>query len=296
MGHTTREEDEVMFMFPARTLYTVLLFSDKGKVYSERVYQIPEADRTAKGTSIHNILNLEPGEKITATLPIADFNSHGFCIMATSNGRMKRVALSEFSAVRNSGLIAISLREDDALGWARLCGDREESFVVTEMGRALRFSVSDIRVMGRSAGGVQSIRLAKGDRVTSMEVGEAGGSLLVITANGFGKQTPLEEYNLQNRGGQGAATIDRHAIERIGKVAAARVVQKEDDLTIISANGIILRLKVKNIKESSRSTKGVKLINLDDGDSVVSLARIRAADLGPILEEGSKEDILEAAE
>jgi len=296
MGHTTREEDEVMFMFPARTLYTVLFFSDKGKVYSERVYQIPEADRTAKGTSIHNILNLEPGEKITATLPIADFNSHGFCIMATSNGRMKRVALSEFSAVRNSGLIAISLREDDALGWARLCGDREESFVVTEMGRALRFSVSDIRVMGRSAGGVQSIRLAKGDRVTSMEVGEAGGSLLVITANGFGKQTPLEEYNLQNRGGQGAATIDRHAIERIGKVAAARVVQKEDDLTIISANGIILRLKVKNIKESSRSTKGVKLINLDDGDSVVSLARIRAADLGPILEEGSKEDILEADE
>ena len=296
MGHTTREEDEVMFMFPARTLYTVLFFSDKGKVYSERVYQIPEADRTAKGTSIHNILNLEPGEKITATLPIADFNSHGYCIMATSNGRMKRVALSEFSSVRNSGLIAISLREDDALGWARLCGDKEEAYVVTEMGRALRFSVRDIRVMGRSAGGVQSIRLGKGDRVTSMEIGEEGGSLLVITTRGVGKQTPLEEYNLQNRGGQGAATIDRHAMERIGKVAAARVVQKDDDLTIISSNGIILRLNVKNIKESSRSTKGVKLINLDEGDSVVSLARIRAADLGQLLEAGSKEDIHEAEE
>lgn len=296
MGHTTREEDEVMFMFPARTLYTVLFFSDKGKVYSERVYQIPEADRTAKGTSIHNILNLEPGEKITATLPIADFNSHGYCIMATSNGRMKRVALSEFSSVRNSGLIAISLRADDALGWARLCGDKEEAFVVTELGRALRFSVSDIRVMGRSAGGVQSIRLGKGDRVTSMEIGEEGGSLLVITASGVGKQTPLEEYNLQNRGGQGAATIDRHAIERIGKVVAARVVQKDDDLTIISSNGIILRLNVKNIKESSRSTKGVKLINLDEGDSVVSLARIRAADLGPVLEAGNKADIHEADE
>jgi len=296
MGHTTREEDEVMFMFPARTLYTVLFFSDKGKVYSERVYQIPEADRTAKGTSIHNILNLEPGEKITATLPIADFNSHGYCIMATSNGRMKRVALSEFSSVRNSGLIAISLRADDALGWARLCGDKEEAFVVTELGRALRFSVSDIRVMGRSAGGVQSIRLGKGDRVTSMEIGEEGGSLLVITTSGVGKQTPLEEYNLQNRGGQGAATIDRHAIERIGKVAAARVVQKDDDLTIISSNGIILRLNVKNIKESSRSTKGVKLINLDEGDSVVSLARIRAADLGPVLEAGNKADIHEADE
>lgn len=283
MGHTTRAEDEVLFMFPARTLHTVLFFSDKGKVYSEKVYQIPEADRTAKGSSIYNVLNLEPGEKITATLPIADFNSHGYCIVATTKGRMKRVALNEFSAVRNSGLIAISLRDDDSLGWARLCGEKEEAFVVTELGRALRFSVTDIRVMGRSAGGVQSIRLGAEDKVTSMEIGEPGGTLLVITANGVGKQTPLDEYNLQNRGGQGASTIDRHAIARIGKVAAARVVQHEDDLTIISANGIILRMKVSDIKESSRSTKGVKLINLSDGDSVVSLARIRAADLPPLV-------------
>lgn len=289
MGHTTRQEDEVLFMFQARTLHTVLFFSDKGKVYSEKVYQIPEADRTAKGSSIYNLLNLEAGERITATLPVSDFEAYGYCIMTTTKGRMKRVALNEFSSVRNSGLIAISLREGDSLEWARLCGDKEEAFVVTEQGRALRFSVTDIRVMGRSASGVQSIRLGKDDIVTSMDISEPGGKLLVITQSGVGKQTPLEDYNLQNRGGQGAATIDRKAIARIGKVVAARVVQKEDDLTIISANGIVLRLKVKDIKESSRSTKGVKLINLGEGDSVVSVARIRAADLVTVAKEEGTE-------
>ena len=279
MGHTTREEDEILFMFPARTLHTVLFFTDRGKVYSERVYQIPEADRTAKGVSIYNLLAMEPGERVTATLSVSDFESHGHLILATTRGRMKRVPLGEFKSVRQSGLIAVSLGAGDSLGWAHLCGDKDEAMIVTELGRGLRIPVTSIRSMTRSAAGVQSIRLGADDHVAAMEVSEEGANLLVITTGGVGKQTPLSDYNLQGRGGQGAATIDRKAIATIGKVATARVVQKEDDLTIISAQGIILRLKVKDIKEASRATKGVKLINLGEGDQVVSMARIRAADL-----------------
>jgi DNA gyrase subunit A len=159
--------------------------------------------------------------------------------------------------------------------------------IVTELGRGLKIPVKHIRSMGRSAAGVQSIRLNKDDVVCSMEIVEPGASLLVVTKGGVGKQTPLEDYNLQGRGGQGAATIDRKAIAVIGKVAAARVVQKGDDLTIISSNGIILRLNVNIIKEASRATKGVKLINLGENDYVVSMARIKAADLEQVVgEEG----------
>ena len=282
MGHTTREEDEILFVFPARTLNTVLFFSDKGKVYMEKVYNIPEADRAAKGSSIYNLISMSPGERVTATVSVRDFASHGHLILATTRGKMKRVPLGEFDSVRQSGLIAVTLADGDSLGWAHLCGEQDEAMIVTELGRGLRIPVTGIRSMGRSAAGVQSIRLAADDRVAAMEVSEPGASLLVITTGGVGKQTPLTDYNLQGRGGQGAATIDRKAIANIGKVATARVVQKEDDLTIISSQGIILRLKVKDIKEASRATKGVKLINLDDGDQVVSMARIRAADLAQI--------------
>ena len=287
MGHTTREEDEIMFMFPARTLYTVLFFSDKGKVYTEKVYQIPEADRTAKGTSIYNVLPMNAGEKVTATLAIKDFTSYGYCMLATTSGRMKRVPLTEFAAVRQSGMIAVTLADNDSLGWAHLCNEDDQAMIVTELGRGLKIPVKHIRSMGRSAAGVQSIRLNQDDVVCSMEIVEPGASLLVVTKGGVGKQTPLEDYNLQGRGGQGAATIDRKAIAVIGKVAAARVVQKGDDLTIISSNGIILRLNVNIIKEASRATKGVKLINLGENDYVVSMARIKAADLEQVVgEEG----------
>jgi DNA gyrase subunit A len=287
MGHTTREEDEIMFMFPARTLYTVLFFSDKGKVYTEKVYQIPEADRTAKGTSIYNVLPMNAGEKVTATLAIKDFTSYGYCMLATTSGRMKRVPLTEFAAVRQSGMIAVTLADNDSLGWAHLCNEDDQAMIVTELGRGLKIPVKHIRSMGRSAAGVQSIRLNPDDVVCSMEIVEPGASLLVVTKGGVGKQTPLEDYNLQGRGGQGAATIDRKAIAVIGKVAAARVVQKGDDLTIISSNGIILRLNVNIIKEASRATKGVKLINLGENDYVVSMARIKAADLEQVVgEEG----------
>ncbi len=279
MGHTTKEEDEVLFMFPARTLQTVLFFSDKGKVYSEKVYQIPDADRTGKGSSIYNVLALDAGEKVTAALAVGDFSSHGFCIMATLTGKVKRVELEEFAAVRPSGLIAISLENGDSLGWAHLTSGEDQILFVTELGQALRFAEHEVRAMGRTASGVQGIKLRKDDHVASMEVVEQGGSLLIVTKNGHGKQTPLDQYPTYGRAGSGVATIDQKAIPIVGKIVTARVVQPTDELTLISANGIVLRLKVREIKEASRATRGVHLIKLQSGDGLAAIARIAAADL-----------------
>jgi DNA gyrase subunit A len=278
-GHTTREEDEVLFMFPARTLQTVLFFSDKGKVYSEKVYQIPDADRTGKGISIYNVLALDANERVTATLAVADFSSHGYCTLATAQGKVKRIGLDEFAAVRPSGLIAMSLEDGDELGWARLTGDKDEILFVTERGQALRFGANNVRSMGRSASGVQGIRLGKDDRVASMEIVEEGGALLILTENGYGKQTPLAQYPQKGRATGGVATIDQKALHVTGKIAAARIVQSSDDVTIISTNGIVLRLKVKELKQAGRATRGVHTIKLQSGDNVAAVARIAAADL-----------------
>jgi DNA gyrase subunit A len=278
-GHATREEDEVLFIFPARTLQTVLFFSDRGKVYSEKVYQIPDADRAGKGISIFNVLSLDPGEHITAALAVPDFGTHDYCTLVTRKGRVKRVDLEEFAAVRPSGLLAMTLDNDDELGWARLTTGKDELLLVTEGGQALRFHEGEVRAMGRAAGGVQGIRLAAGDFVTSFEVAEAGGALLVISERGFGKQTPLSQYPVKGRAGGGVATIDQKARETTGKVASARVVQPSDELTIISSGGLVLRLKVEQVRAAGRATRGVRVMRLQGEDSVAAVARTAVADL-----------------
>ncbi|KAA0274111.1 MAG: DNA gyrase subunit A [Chloroflexi bacterium] len=278
-GHTTKEEDEVVMLIPARSLDTMLFFTDKGKVYSEKVYQIPDLDRATKGIPLVNILALGANEKVTAAMSIRDFSPKQFCMMMTARGRAKRVSMEEFESVRPSGLIAVNLDEGDTLGWARLTSGKDEIIIVTENGQALRFSEEKVRAMGRQAAGVQGIRLKKGDVVTSMDVVNKDGALLVVTTGGFGKQTPLKEYAPKGRATGGIATIDQKALKEIGKIAAARVVQKEDDLTIMTANGVVIRLKVKDVKQSGRATKGVHLIKPQDGDSVASVARISADDL-----------------
>ena len=279
MGHTMKEEDEVVMLIPARSLDTMLFFSDKGKVYSEKVYQIPDADRTAKGIPLVNILALGANERITAAIAVSNFSAHGFCVMATQRGRIKRVNLEEFASVRPSGLIAVNLDEGDTLGWARLTDGKDEIILVTENGQALRFKESAVRAMGRQAAGVNGIRLKKGDLVTSMDVVQPNGSLLIVTEHGYGKQTPLEEYSAKGRATAGNYTIDPKAIPTTGKIAAARVVQKDDDLTIITANGVAIRIKVKEVKQAGRATRGVHLIKPQEGDSVASVARISAEDL-----------------
>ena len=278
-GHAMKDEDEMLIMLPARTLNTILFFTDRGKVYSEKAYQIPDTQRTARGIPIVNVLAINPGETVTAAVAVPDFQAADYCLMATRRGKVKRLSLSAFAAVRPSGLIAINLAEGDELRWVRLTDGDCEAIMVTEQGQALRFSEGEVRETGRTAAGVIGIRLRGDDRVTSMEVVEPGGDLLVVTTLGHGKRTPLTQYARKSRATLGITTIDKKAIPIIGKIAAARVVQEADDLTIISANAVVLRTKVKQVKQAGRATRGVRLIGLKQGDSVASLARIAEADL-----------------
>ena len=278
-GHATKGEDEVLFLFPARTLDTILFFSDKGKVYSEKAYQIPDADRAAKGIPIVNVLSMGAGEAITAAVAVPDFVAAEYCTMATRNGKVKRVELAEFSSVRPSGLMAITLEDGDELGWARLTDGEDEIVLVTEQGQALRFAEASVRAMGRSAGGVIGIGLAQADHVASMEVVEASGELLVVTIAGYGKRTPLTEYPPKGRATGGVRTIDPRSLKEMGIIAAARVVQPADELTIISAGGAVLRTRVKDIKRGGRIAKCDLLISLEGEDYVASLARISTTDL-----------------
>ncbi len=272
-GHATRDEDEILITLPARTLQTILFFSDKGKVFSEKAYQIPDASRTAKGVPIVNVLALSPGETITAAVPVPDFEKADYCTMVTRLGRIKRVELSQFEAVRPSGLIAINLYDDDELGWVRLTHGKEDIIIVTEQGQALRFNEEQVRAMGRTAAGVAGIKLKGKDRVTSMEIVEEGGDLLIVTTGGYGKRTPLTEYPIKGRATMGVVTIDKKAIPKVGKIASARVVQKNDHLTLMSANGVVIRTKVADITTAGRPTRGVRLMNLNRGDSVATVAR-----------------------
>ncbi|MBN2550933.1 MAG: DNA gyrase subunit A [Anaerolineales bacterium] len=278
-GHTTREEDEVLIVFPARTLDTVLFFSDRGKVYSEKAYQIPDADRAARGIPMVNVLALEAGETITAAVAVPLFDETHYCIMATRQGRIKRIALSDFASVRPAGLIAITLDEGDELGWARLTNGSDEVILVTEQGQALRYAEDEVRAMGRAAGGVTAIRLEKGDYVASMEVIEPGADLVIITRHGYGKRTPLGEYPVKGRATGGVATIDKKALAKVGVITAARVVQEPDELTIMSAGGLVLRTRVKDVSQTGRTTRGVVLIDLQGNDAVASMARVADADL-----------------
>jgi DNA gyrase subunit A len=278
-GHSTKGEDEVLYLFPARTLDTILFFSDKGKVYSEKAYQIPDADRAAKGIPIVNVLSMGAGESITAAVAVPDFVAAEYCTMATRNGKVKRVELAEFSSVRPSGLIAITLEEGDELDWARLTNGEDEIILVTEQGQALRFSEAAVRSMGRVASGVIGIGLAHGDHVASMEVVEEAGELLVVTTTGYGKCTPLSEYPPKGRATGGVRTIDPKSLMSIGIIAAARVVQSMDELTIISAGGVVLRTRVKDVKHGGRIAKCDLLISPEGEDYVASLARISTTDL-----------------
>ncbi len=274
-GHTTKDDDEVVLLIPARTLHTMLFFTDRGKVYSTKVYQIPEARRTSKGVAVINLLHLMPGERVTAAIAVPDFEQAEYCFMATRQGVVKRVSLKEFAAVRPSGLIAISLKDGDALEWARLTHGNNDILLVTAQGRALRFKEDEVRPMGRQAAGVTGIRLRPGDRVVSMDVVEDGGFLMVVTEKGYGKRTPLSEYSRKHRATQGILTLAAGAIEKVGPVVAARVVQESDHLTLISAGGIVLRTRVADVSVMGRAARGVRLMRLQEDDTVASVARLR---------------------
>jgi DNA gyrase subunit A len=278
-GQGMREEDEIALFLSARTLHTVLFFSDKGKVYAQRVFQIPESGRADRGAPIINLLALNATERITAAVAVPDFGEARYCTMGTRRGKIKRLVLNELASVRPSGLIAISLDTDDELCWARVTSGTDEIMLITEQGKALRFAEEEVRPTGRTSGGVNGIALHGKDQVASMEIVEAGASLLVATQKGFGKRTPLEEYPAKSRATSGIMTIDQHGISKIGTIVSARVVKDDDEITLITSGGQALRLRVSQVASTGRATRGVHLIVLGKEDLVASIARIPASDL-----------------
>jgi len=274
IGQSMRDEDEVKIFLRCHTLSTLLFFSDKGKVYSEKVWQLPEELRTGRGISIVNVINIDPNEKITAIVPVADFDDANYCTMATVKGRVKRVELSEFSSVRPSGLIAITLDEDDLLGWVSLTNGKDEIMLVSRNGQALRYSETEIRAMGRQAMGVIGLRLRPGDKLAALEVVEPESYLLVITEKGFGKRTNVSEYSPKGRATMGMMTIDKRALKDIGKITEARIVKENDEISLISSHGIVIRMAVADISVQGRATRGVTIMHLEKGDSVAAIARI----------------------
>ncbi|MCC6613122.1 MAG: DNA gyrase subunit A [Anaerolineae bacterium] len=277
IGMMTKEEDGLQDLVSANSLDTILFFTNKGRVYSERAYEIPEASRSAKGTLIQAILALAPDENVTAIVPVPSFDQGGYMVMATRHGRIKRVNLEEFESVRASGLIAMGLDEDDTLLWAMHTNGDQDIIIVTEGGQSIRFHEKHVRVMGRPAGGVNAIRLDDGDRVGGMDVVEPNDThVLVITANGYGKRTELTEYRMQGRYGSGIRTLKRDG--RTGPIIGMRCIEAGDDILLITRNSIVLRTRLDQIRETGRSAIGVRVMDLADGDEIVGIAIMNEMD------------------
>jgi DNA gyrase subunit A len=273
-GMSTRDEDAVQRLFAANSLDNVLFFSNRGKVFQEKIYQIPDAQRQARGIPLANLLGLSSGERITSALPVSDFEQAGFLTMVTRQGRIKRVTLGEFVSVRRSGLAAINLDREDELGWVRLTDGDQEVILITAQGKALRFSETAVRPQGRAAAGVWAIRLADGDAVTGMDVVKLEGQVLVVTARGYGKRTPLSEYPTKGRHGGGVVTLHRKHLEQTGSIVAARVVGLKDEVTLITADGMALRTPVESFPQQGRASRGKQVMDLRAGDIVASVARL----------------------
>lgn len=270
-GISTRAEDFVTEIFTASTHDTILFFSNKGKLYRLRGYEIPEAGRTAKGTAIVNLLSLDAGEKITAVIPISNFAEGKYLLMATQKGFIKKTALTEYNSARKTGLQAITLKEEDELIAVRLTDGQDNVVLVTEDGMSITFSEQDVRPMGRTAQGVIGIKLGDGDKVIGMEsiIAGANATLLAITEHGFGKRTDLDEYRVQNRGGRGVITYK--VTQKTGKLVGIRVTDDSNDIMMITDTGTIIRISVKDVSVLGRSTQGVTLMRTNDGGKVVSI-------------------------
>ncbi len=270
-GMTTREEDDVAFLFAASTHDTVLYFSDKGKVYSEKAWRIPDASRTAKGVSVINLINISPNEKITAAVAISSFEDANYLAMVTRKGRIKRTNLKSFASVRPSGLIALSLDDDDELGWVKLTKGKDDLILVTKLGQSIRFAEREVRSMGRAAAGVNAIKLSEGDELAGMDVVIPDWELLVITAKGMGKRTPLSEYNQQGRYGYGVRTLSK-TFDVTGAIIDMHVIKGDEDISLISSDGKMIRTKISQIPKMGRATQGAKVMNLYEGATVASVA------------------------
>jgi DNA gyrase subunit A len=289
-GMTTRQEDEVINLLFARTLDNILFFTNTGRVYSTRVYELPEGSRTSRGAHTANVLNLQPDEKVTTMLVVPDFAHAQYVTLITRKARIKRMALNVFANIRQSGLIAMTLDEDDSLDWARLTNGNQEFVVVTQGGKALRFAEQNVRPMGRTAAGVMAMRLLGDDEIVSMDVVDPEGELLIVHERGWGKRVSLQEYGVKGRYTQGYWTTDHRRLDEIGPIVAARVVKPQDQITLMTSHGLMLRTSVAGISRMGRSTRGVRLVNLLDGDTVAAMAVITHEDLDREIDGGVTDD------
>ena len=278
-GISTREEDFVKQKFTASTHDTILFFSNKGKLYRLRGYEIPEAGRTAKGTAIVNLLRLDNGEKISAVIPITNFEDGKYLLMATKNGLIKKTALKDFDSTRKTGLLSITLKDDDELIDVRLTDGEDNVVLVTSKGLSITFDEKDVRPVGRSAQGVIGIRLDDKDFVIGMEsiIASKDATLLAITEHGFGKRTELSEYRVQNRGGRGVITYK--VTPKTGNIVGIRIANGDEDVMMITDKGTIIRLKVEEISILGRATQGVTLMRTNDGGKVVSIELIQQEEI-----------------
>jgi DNA gyrase subunit A len=270
-GMATREEDQIDKIFVSSTHSYILFITNKGKVYKVKVFELPEASRAGKGSSIANFLQVGEGETVTAAIRIDSFEKKNFLMMATKNGLVKKVQLQDFQNIRRSGIIAIKLKEADELGWVRETDGKQEVILGTQNGIMIRFNEKDIRPMGRAAAGVRGIRLGKGDKVVSMDIITPKGELLAISEGGFGKKMKLDEFGTQGRGGKGHIAIK---LRDKDKVARMRIVEKDDELLFVSAKGTMSRQTAAGISTQGRYAKGVRIQKVDEGDYIVDLAPV----------------------
>jgi DNA gyrase subunit A len=270
-GMTTREDDTVRHLLVAHSHDSLLFFTDRGRVFQLRVYELPDTGRTAKGEHLINLISIEQRERVTAVVYVPKGVSRDFMIVATRNGEVKKTVMTEFEVVRRNGLIAMNLEDDDELIGAKLAHADDDVLMITAQGKAIRFTVDELRSASRTSGGVRGIRLARGDKVVSLNLTPMGSELLIVNENGYGKRTPIDDYPRHNRGGSGVITSN--VTEKTGPVATARVITEQDnDLMIISAGGVVIRTDVTTIRRAGRATQGVSVMNLGEGDKVVAVA------------------------
>ena len=272
-GMQTLDDDYIEELMMTTTHHYVMFFTNTGRVYRLKAYEIPEAGRTARGTAIINLLQLMPGERITAVIPISKFEEGQYLMMATRKGLVKKTPIQDYANVRKIGLAAISLRDDDELIEVKATDDKKDIILVTKYGQCIRFKESDVRSTGRVSMGVRGINLLDGDEVVAMQLNTQGYYLLVVSENGMGKRTSISEFTCQNRGGKGVKCYK--ITEKTGNVIGAKAVNEENEIMRITTEGIIIRLQCSDISILGRITSGVKLINLSDGVTVASFAKVR---------------------